>query len=88
MSYNLKGSNRVKKEINKFKKEIDSITFPEAKEKGLNLLNKLSKQINIVEESHTFQIKKSVDPKKLKENAEELMNIRLELFKLIKDAKS
>jgi hypothetical protein len=88
MSFELKSSAKAKKEINKFKKEIENIKFVKAKEKASGLLEELIKKINIIEYNHTFQINRSVDPKKLRDDIEDLVKIRVELSKLIHDSKN
>ena len=88
MLFELKSSNKAKKEINRFKKEIENIKFAKAKEKASSLLDKLIKKINIIEHNHTFQINRSVDPKQIRDDIEDLVKIRVELAKLIHDSKN
>jgi hypothetical protein len=60
----------------------------QAKEKASSLLDKLIKKINIIEHNHTFQINRSVDPKQIRDDIEDLVKIRVELAKLIQDSKN
>lgn len=84
----LSQSEVAQKEIKKLKKSIERIDNPDAKKLGFELINKLNSQANLIDHYHTPLAVKDLSTKRIKENVEELVSIRQQLAKLIKDANS
>lgn len=82
----LKDTNKFKKEYLNYKREIEKIENVSAKEKGLSLLNNLINQSKLIDIEHDIT-NRDINPKKLRENIEVMANIRLQIKKLLKDAR-
>lgn len=78
---------KAQKEYIQFQKDIDNIDNEAAKQKGIALLQRLKYRCNIIDNMHSTDGIKGVDGKKILENIDNLVTIRLEIMKLIKDSK-
>jgi len=83
----LKDTERFQREYNLYKTAIDQIQIPLAKEKGLSLLSKLRTHCNLIDEGHNSRNNGYIDPRSLRDNILELVEIRKELAQLAKDSK-
>lgn len=83
----LKNSERFQREFNQYKKEIDSISNTDLKEKAISLLNKLKEQCILIDEGHNSRNNGYIDPRSLRDNIVNQVNVRKELNQLLKDAK-
>jgi hypothetical protein len=82
----LKDTNKFKKEYLKYKREIEKIENSSARERGLSLLNQLTYQSNLIDIEHNIT-NRSINPKKVRETIEVMSDIRLQIKKLLKDAR-
>jgi hypothetical protein len=83
----LKDSESFRKEYSLYKTAIDQIQIPLAKEKGLSLLSKLRTHCNLIDEGHSSHNNGNINPRALRDNITELVEIRKELTQLVKDSK-
>ena len=79
-------SKEFKKDLKKYKRDIDQITNERAKEKCKDILNKLSNEYSYIDATHDA-INKSIDPTKVRENVERSIVLRQQLDKIIKESK-
>lgn len=84
----LRNSERFQKEFNQYKKEIEKISIPTVREKAFALLNKLKEQCTLIDEGHNSRNNGNIDPRSIRDNIFEQVNIRKELVQLIKDSKN
>ncbi len=78
----------VKKELKYFSDEIDKIVDESLKQKALTLYNRIKFYTNMIHESHMASINQNIDPTDIRQNIDELVTVRNQLSKLIKDFKS
>jgi hypothetical protein len=83
----LSQSNKVKLEIKKYKSVVDKIENESVRQHGYTLLNELKHQCNLIDEAHNPNANKNIDPKRVRENVEKMVNIRMTLNQLVKDSK-
>jgi hypothetical protein len=74
-------------EFKNYEKQINQISNYNAKYQGLALLNELKTQCNYIDEAHNSRNNGYIDPRNVRDNIEKLVQIRLQLNKLIKDSK-
>ena len=79
-------SKEFKKDLKKYKRDIDQITNERAKEKCKDILNNLSNEYSYIDATHDV-INKSIDPTKVRENVERSIVLRQQLDKIIKYSK-
>ena len=79
-------SKEFKKDLKKYKRDIDKITNERAKEKCKDILNNLSNEYSYIDATHDV-INKSIDPTKVRENVERSVGLRQQLNKIIKYSK-
>lgn len=79
-------SNRFKKEIRYFEREINKIGNDKARQRGLALMKKLRIQANAVDQSHDTSMDRKIDSENIREQVEIMTNIRKEISKLINEA--
>ena len=84
----IESSKRASKELKYFEKEIKKISNDQARQQGLEFLKKINSQMNIIYREHNSSINASIDPKRVRENIDLLVNLRIKILKLIKDANS
>lgn len=84
----LRNSERFQQEYTFYKSEIEKITLPDAKQKGLILLNELQNYCKLIDEGHSSRNNGNIDPRFLKNNILSLIEIRREISTLIKDSKN
>lgn len=78
----------VKKELKYFSNEIKKITDQKLKEKATSLYNKILFYTNVIYEVHMSPINQNIDPTDIRRNINELVAVRKELTKLVKDLNS
>ena len=83
----LKDSESFRKEYSLYKTAIEEMQIPLAKEKGLALLSKLRTYCNLIDEGHSSHNNGYINPRALRDNITELVEIRKELTQLVKDSK-
>ena len=83
----LSSSEMFKNEYKKFKKQIELIEDPTARNYGEKLLNDLVSQTYMIDEGHNPANNKSIEPRFLKNNIEQIVKLRVKLATLIKDSK-
>ena len=83
----LKNSLEFKKDLKSFQISIENIPYPNAKEKALHLLQKIMLEANILDESHNPITNNDIDPRAVRSNVENMVELRKELTKLINDSK-
>ena len=82
----LSNSNKFKKEIKSYEIAIEKIENLDVKNQYMSFLSKLKQEANYVDGAHDTS-NKNIDPRKVRENIGNMMSLRLELSKLIKDSK-
>lgn len=84
----LQESKKIKKEIKTFQDCIHLLDEGPTKDKAKNLLTQLLRHMNIINESHNPLTNHSIDPRKVRENIENSVNLRIQLRKILNDFKS
>lgn len=83
----LQDTNKFSHDIRRYQKEITLINNTYAKERALTLLVELKSQCNLIDEAHNSRNNGYIDPRRVRDNVEQLVEIRKELDNLIKDSK-
>jgi hypothetical protein len=83
----LNQSIKFQKEFKKYKAVIDHIENDLIRQQSYKLLDELKSQCNLIDEAHSPINNKNIDPTKVRENVERLVNIRMTLNQLVKDSK-
>jgi hypothetical protein len=83
----LKDSESFRKEYLLYKAAIETIEVESARERGFSLLTKLCTYCNLIDEGHNSRNNGYIDPRSLRDNITELVEIRKELAQLAKDSK-
>jgi len=78
----------VKKELKYFSDEIDKIADESLKQKALTFYNKIKFYTNMIHEVHMSPINQNIDPTDIRRNIDNLVTVRKQLTKLIKDYRS
>lgn len=86
MIQKLQNSKRFIREINEFKKVIETIENPKLKETAINIISDLYKHIRIIDEVHNPLTNNSIDPRKVRENVEIVNDLRVKIKKIINDS--
>lgn len=81
----LKDSEKFKKEINFYKSNIEHISNETVKKSAIVMLNQLISHCQLIDEAHSSSNNGNIDPRRVRDNAEKMIQIRLDLNKLIKD---
>ena len=81
----LKDTPKFKKDLNKFRKIIESIKDPKIKDQGKLLLSDVLNQSYIIDQGHNPVANNDIDPRQLREQIEKLGDARVKLKKFIKD---
>jgi hypothetical protein len=81
----VKQLNKFKKDLARYRREIDSIPNEDIKKKGYNLINKLIEEYNYIDAAHDPSTSKSLEPVRIRDNITRSIDLRIELDKLIKD---
>lgn len=81
----LSQSKSFKKDIIFFKNAIDKIENITVKRKAQDLLDKLIREVSIIDSTHSVLSGIDLDPKKVRENVENISYFRGELKNLVKD---
>jgi|SaaInl59LU_5_DNA_1037362.scaffolds.fasta_scaffold12279_4 hypothetical protein len=74
-------------EFKKYTSVIEKIKNTEVQQHGYALLNELIHQCNLIDAVHNPVTNKNIDPTKVRENVEKVINIRMTLDGLVKDSK-
>jgi hypothetical protein len=82
----LENSKKFKQELEYFKTEIANIFAEDIKSYAQKLLNNIVKQSKLIDEGHSSRNNGNIDPRMLRDNVEQLSQLRKELNQLIKDA--
>lgn len=77
---------RLRQDLEKFSSTIESITQEKSKKRGLELLEKLKQQIRLIDEGHNPRNNGFIDPKRLRDNIIEVIKIKKELERMVKDS--
>ena len=83
----IKNLKKFKKDFQKYKKDIESISNEKVKKDCYTLLNKLVEQYNYIDATHDV-LNRNIDPTKIRENVEQSIQLRIELNKILKDSKN
>jgi hypothetical protein len=83
----LKDSESFRREYSLYKAAIETIEVESARERGFSLLSKLHTCCNLIDEGHNSRNNGYIDPRALRDNIIELVEIRKELAQLAKDSK-
>ena len=83
----LSDSQKFKAEYKQYQIAIERMTQPEAKNKGQILLNKLRSECLLIDQAHSYDNNINIDPRLVRENIDQLVEIRRQLNQLIKDSK-
>lgn len=78
----------VKKELKFFSQTIDTMPSGELKNRATELFNKIKFYTNMIHEVHMSPINQNIDPTDIRRNIDNLVGIRNQLNKIIKDYKS
>ena len=73
------------KELNFFKEKINKINLPNAKSKGIVLINELETQMKLIENGHSSTNNGYIRPTDLRDTIVNCANIRKQLHKLIQE---
>ena len=82
----LKDSESFQKEYSLYKAAIEKIEIESARERGFSLLTKLCAYCNLIDEGHNSRNNGYIDPRALRDNIVDLVEIRKELTQLVKDS--
>lgn len=83
----LKNSAKYLKEIKEYEIAIEKIQNPKIKKQNLDLLTRLKQETSYIDQAHDIANNKNIDPRKIRENIENIVSIRLKLRKIVKDSK-
>ena len=83
----LKDSESFQREYLLYKAAIENIEVESARNRGFSLLAKLRDYCNLIDEGHNSRNNGNIDPRALRDNIVELVEIRKELTQLAKDSK-
>jgi len=83
----LKDSKSFQQEYSFYKAAIEQIEIKSARERGFSLLSKLHTCCNLIDEGHNSRNNGYINPRALRDNIIELVEIRKELAQLAKDSK-
>ena len=83
----LQNSKIFKKEIKEYNTAIDKIQNDKIKKEYETLLSKLIAESKIIDQLHNPLASGNIDPRKVRENIENMGLIRLKLRKLVKNSK-
>lgn len=78
---------KFKKEIAEYRAAIDKIKNDKIKEEYNKLLSVLLSESKIIDQTHDAVSNNDIDPRKIRENIEKMMDIRIKLQKVVKDSK-
>lgn len=81
-----KDSQKIQKDLEKYKTAINLISNERIKQEYQILFNKLAEQFKLIDAAHDT-INKDIDPTQVRENVEQSILIRKKLDKLVKDSK-
>jgi hypothetical protein len=84
----LKDKSNFQKEYESYKKSVDSISVEHARNQGKQLLQRLLSLSTEIEHAHNTQFNAYVDPRRSRNTITELVEVRKQLIRLIKDAGS
>lgn len=82
----IQNSSKFRKEYEFYKNKIEKISYPDAKTQALKLLLDLRNQCIAIDEGHSSRNSGVIDPKRVRENIFNLVEIRNSLNQIIKDA--
>jgi hypothetical protein len=78
-------SEKFKKEIDFFRSKINLINNDTVKKHATTLLNSLISQSKLIDEGHSFRNNGYIDPRRVRDNLEKMIDIRLNLKKIVED---
>ena len=78
-------SEKFKKEIDFFRSKINLINNDTVKKHATTLLNSLISQSKLIDEGHSFRNNGYIDPRRLRDNLEQTVQLRINLQKIIED---
>lgn len=81
----LSESPKYLKELKEFENAFKSITNEKAKKKLQSLISDLKAQVKMIDEKHISYAGK-IDPKSARDNIEDMLHLRLEIQKVIREA--
>jgi hypothetical protein len=84
----LKDKSNFQQEYESYKKSVNAIAIDHARDHGKQLLQKLLSLSTEIERAHDEQINAYVDPRRTRDKIVELVEVRKQLARLIKDAGS
>lgn len=83
----LKDSESFRREYSLYKNAVEKIQITAVRERGFSLLNKLQEYCHLIDEGHNSRNNGYIDPRALRDNILDLVEIRKELSQLAKDSK-
>jgi hypothetical protein len=84
---NLENTERYKRDFIRYRREINQINNPKAKDLAEKLFSDLKAQCRLITEAHNPANSKSIDPRASRDNINQSVEIRRNLEKLLKDSK-
>lgn len=85
MTLNTSSIKKYTEELKFFKQKINAIRLPNAKSKGISLINELESQMKIIENGHNSTNNGYIRPSDLRDTIVNCANIRKQLHKLIQE---
>lgn len=76
---------KFKKEISFFRSKIAQIPNEQVKKSATTMLNDLISQSKLIDEGHNPRNNGYIDPRRLRDNIEKMVKIRINLRKIIED---
>jgi hypothetical protein len=81
----LSESEKFKKEIDFFRSKINQIPNEQVKNSATSILNNLISQSRLIDEGHSSRNNGYIDPRRLRDNLEQTIQLRINLQKIIED---
>jgi PHP family Zn ribbon phosphoesterase len=86
MTLSLNSYEKIQNDLSRYQEAISKITNPKVRSNANNLLSQYRSQINLINEAHTSSGTRNTNITAVKDNVFNLVNIRQELEKFVKDA--
>lgn len=86
MSLNLNSHEKIQNDLARYQEAINKITNPKIRAKANNLLSQYKAQIDLINNAHTSSSTRNTNISSVKDNVFNLVNIRIDLEKFVKDA--
>ena len=83
----LKETLHFQRDLVKLKNQINEIQDQKIQDQAVILLSQIIEKTNLIDEGHNPHTNTNIDPRNLRENIKEILDIKTKLLKIIKDSK-